>query len=439
MRVAPARDLTALGTGWASTARPAVVAGTNPLGAAFHPLVRWAFYVFMFSLPFEWPARSIPVEVTTLTGMAFLVATLIQPRACFARRPTALWWFGAALYLYWVSFVVAGAAYPNDAVKAFALRVQLVLVFWAAYNLMRDERIATRALLTFGLACVVLAALSVGGAVHLDEEWVKKSGRVTLFGQNPNRAGLILGLGALALVGLTYGRDRKVLRPRLLVWPMLALIGFAIVKTGSRGSLLAVTVGLWTFAVGGRSIVMKVRNAVVAALVIAFLAGVAWQQPLTRKRFQQAQAGNLAGRERIFPAAWGLFRERPLLGWGPGQNKYELARRLPEEFRTWRDTHNLVLELLTSTGVLGTIPFLAGMGLCVWGAWTARRGKHGMLPLAMSAALLIANMSGNGIALKLLWIVLAYGAATASLLAPQRAPPLGQPRTGAPAPHRVLL
>ncbi|HMG18706.1 MAG TPA: O-antigen ligase family protein [Gemmatimonadales bacterium] len=406
----------------------------HPVGAAFHPLVRWAFYVFMFSLPFEWPNRSIPVEVTTLTGMVFLLATLIQPRACFARLPTALWWFGAALYMYWVSFVVAGAAYPNDAVKAFALRVSLVLVFWAAYNLMRDERIATRALLTFGLACLALAVLSVGGAVHLDEEWVKKSGRVTLFGQNPNRAGLILALGALALVGLTYGRDRKLLRPRLLVWPLLAVIGIAIVNTGSRGSLLALVLGLWMFAVGGRSLLVKIRSAVVAVLIIAFLAGVAWQLPIMRKRFQQAQHGNLAGREKIFPAAWGLFRERPLLGWGPSQNKYELAKRLPEEFRTWRDTHNLVLELLTSTGVLGTIPFLAGMGLCVWGAWTARRGTHGMLPFAMSTALLMGNMSGNGIALKLLWIVLAYGAATSSLLAPQRAPPPRQPRTGAPPP-----
>lgn len=406
--------MTALGTAWAPTARPGAIASTNPVGAAVHPIVRWAFYVFMFSLPFEWPNRSIPVEVTTLTSLVFLVATLIQPRACFARRPPALWWFGAALYMYWVSFVVAGAAYPNDAVKAFALRVSLVLVFWAAYNLMRDERVATRALLTFGLACAVLALLSVGGAVHLDEEWVKKSGRVTLFGQNPNRAGLILALGALALIGLTYGRDRKLIRPRLLVWPLLAVIGIAIVNTGSRGSLLSLALGLWMFAVGGRSLLVKIRGAVVAVLVIAFLAGVAWQLPLMRKRFQQAQHGNLAGREKIFPAAWDLFRERPLLGWGPGQNKYELARRVPDEFLNWRDTHNLVLELLTSTGVLGTIPFLTGLGLCVWGAWTGRRSTHGMLPFAMATALLISNMSGNGIALKLLWITLAYGAATAS-------------------------
>ena len=411
----PARGVTTSGAVWAPN--------DDARAEAFHPLVRWGLYLFVFSLPFEWPQRSIPVEVTTLTGGIFLLATLIQPQRCFARLPTALWWFCATLVVFWVSFAGGGGTYPGDALKAFVLRLQNLLAFWAAYNLMRDDRIATRTWLTFGVACVALAAFTLAGAVNLDEDWVKKSGRVTLFGQNANHAGLILASGALALVGLTYGRDRKLLRPRLLVWPLLALIGIALVKTGSRGSFLSLTLGLWTFTAGGRTILVKLRNTAVAVLAVALLAWAAWQLPLMRERFQQVEQGNLAGRERIFPAAWGLFLERPLLGWGPAQNKYELARRLPEEFRTWRDTHNLVLELLTSVGVIGALPFFLGTGLCVWGAWRARRGNHGILPFAMAVALLMGNMSGNYIGLKLFWLVLAWGAAAGSLVAAQRPAP----------------
>lgn len=416
---------------WASGVTPSgrrAVPGASPLGEAFHPFVRWALYLFVFSLPFEWPQRSIPVEVTTLTGAIFLLATLIQPGRCFARLPTALWWFFAALTVFWVSFAVGGAAYPGDALKAFVLRLQNLLAFWAAYNLMRDDQIATRTWLVFGVACVTLASFTLAGAVNLDEDWVKRSGRVTLFGQNANHAGLILASGALALVGLTYGRDRKLLRPRLLVWPLLALIGVALVKTGSRGSFLSLTLGLWTFSAGGRSVLVKLRNTVVAVSAVALLAWAAWQVPLMRERIQQVEQGNLAGRERIFPAAWGLFLERPLLGWGPAQNKYELARRVPEEFRTWRDTHNLVLELLTSIGVIGAVPFLLGTGLCLWGAWKARGGNHGILPLALAVALLMGNMSGNYIGLKLFWLVLAWGAAAGSLVVPRL-----------PAPSRLRL
>jgi len=411
----PARGVTTSGAVWAPN--------DDARAEAFHPLVRWGLYLFVFSLPFEWPQRSIPVEVTTLTGGLFLLATLIQPQRCFARLPTALWWFCATLAVFWVSFAVGGAAYPRDALKAFVLRLENLLAFWAAYNLMRDDRIATRTWLIFGVACVALASFTLAGAVNLDEDWVKKSGRVTLVGQNANHAGLILASGALALVGLTYGRDRKLLRPRLLVWPLLALIGIALVKTGSRGSFLSLTVGLWTFTAVGRTILVRVRNTAVAVFAVALLAWAAWQLPLMRERFQQIEQGNLAGRERIFPAAWGLFLERPLLGWGPAQNKYELARRLPEEFRTWRDTHNLVLELLTSLGIIGALPFLLGTGLCVWGAWKARRGNHGILPFAMAVALLMGNMSGNYIGLKLFWLVLAWGAAAGSLVAPPRATP----------------
>jgi O-antigen ligase len=96
---------------------------------------------------------------------------------------------------------------------------------------------------------------------------------------------------------------------------------------------------------------------------------------------------------------------------------------VPEEFRTWRDTHNLVLELLTSLGVIGALPFLLGTGLCVWGAWKARRGNHGILPFAMAVALLMGNMSGNYIGLKLFWLVLAWGAAAGTLVAPQHPAP----------------
>lgn len=407
---------------WAPAISPRPLTGSHAAGEAFHPLVRWSLYLFVFSLPFEWPQRSIPVEITTLTGTIFLLTTLIQPGRCYARLPAAVWCFAATLVVFWMSFIIGGGTYPADVAKSFFLRFENLLTLWAGYNLMRDDRVATRTWLVFGIACFTLAAFTLGGAVNLNDAWVKKSGRVTLFGQNANHAGLILAAGALALVGLTYGRDRKLFRPRLLVWPLLILIGIALVKTGSRGSLLSLTLGLWTFTVAGRDILVKLRNSIVAILAVVLLAAAAWQLPLMRERFTQAGEGDLAGRERIFPAAWGLFLERPLLGWGPAQNKYELARRVPEEFRTWRDTHNLVLELITSLGVIGALPFLLGVGACAWGAWRGRHGNHGILPLAMIIALLMGNMSGNYIGLKLFWLALAWGAAAGSLAASNHTP-----------------
>jgi len=422
-------SVTAVAPAWTSIAQRRATPAATAAATPFHPLIRGALYLFVASLPFEYPGRSIPLEVTTITGCVFLLTTLIQPVRCFGRTPAALWCFAAFLYFFWVSFAIGGGAYPNEALKSFTAFLLLMLVFWAASNLLRDVRVSAGALLTLGIASAVLALLTVGGAVRLDPDWVKDSGRVTLLGQNANRAGLILGSGALALVGLAYAREHPLFRPRFFVWPMLAVIGLAMLQGASRGSLLALVVGLWTFTVGGRTIVANLRNAVIALCAVGLLAWAGWQLPLTRARFHRVEQLDLSGREEILPAAVGMVLERPLSGWGPSQNKYELGYRLPQQAHERRDTHNLVLEVLTSTGLLGGVPFLLGVGLCIWGAWKSRRGADGILPFAMAAAVLTANMSSNYIAFKLFWLVLAYGSAAGSRIA-------GRPDSP-PSPTRV--
>src|SRR2546430_12979188 len=109
-----------------------------------------------------------------------------------------------------------------------------------------------------------------------------------------------------------------------------------------------------------------------------------------------------------------MAAERPLVGWGPVNNKYELGIRLDERIHRRRDAHNLLLEVLTATGAFGAVPFLVGLGLCAAGAWQARRRAHGVLALALLAGVMLANMSGNWIASKLLWVILAYGLASAT-------------------------
>jgi len=140
-----------------------------------------------------------------------------------------------------------------------------------------------------------------------------------------------------------------------------------------------------------------------------------YNSTLMRNRLESAATeGNLAGREEIFPELIQMFREKPLLGWGPITNKYELGIRLHEIKHPRRDAHNVVLEVLSATGVLGTIPFVIAVGLSVLAAWRARRRLHGILPAALVAVVLVANMSGNRIANKVFWLVFAYSVAAAT-------------------------
>jgi O-antigen ligase len=123
----------------------------------------------------------------------------------------------------------------------------------------------------------------------------------------------------------------------------------------------------------------------------------------------------LAGREQLWPSLVDMFLEKPLLGWGPVNNQYEVAARTTDMAREHRDAHNLLLELFTAMGVVGAAPFLIGMAICVIAAWRGRTSPYGIVPLALMALFLVANISTNLLAYKPFWWVLALALASETL------------------------
>ena len=44
----------------------------------FNPIVRWTFYLLVFSIPFEFPDRSFPIEIPTITGRIVSISAQIE-------------------------------------------------------------------------------------------------------------------------------------------------------------------------------------------------------------------------------------------------------------------------------------------------------------------------------------------------------------------------
>src|SRR5207302_2999399 len=132
--------------------------------------------------------------------------------------------------------------------------------------------------------------------------------------------------------------------PVPLRWPLVALIAGAVIQTGSRGGLLALATGVMMFLFRGPTAWARLRNAGAALVVLGGLAFAAYRSDGMRNRlFAAAESGNLAGRERIYPTLLVMIRERPIIGWGPVENQYELEHRLKEPGFIKRDAHNLIL------------------------------------------------------------------------------------------------
>jgi O-antigen ligase len=395
----------------ATAVRRAPRASVPPVG----PLLRWSFLAFVFSIPFEAADIGQPITVSKIFGYLFLLVAASEPRTCFRRSPRAMRWFVAYLVVYVLLGIPQASDYVDEvAVRLFTL-VQMLILLWIAYNLLRRERMVNEMLRAFCLACFVLAVLQLSGVTATTQDW-RDVERVTALRQNPNELAGVLALGLVALTGLVARRKRAGTQRSALILAAFAVVAVATVQTGSRGGVLALGVGLLVFLRGSGSRWSRARNLILVIAAMGIVLWISTRSETALVRWQATlQTGNLAGREAIYPEAWRMFLERPLIGWGPVNHVYELGARVADSAVDGKtDTHNLLLWLLTETGVLGLVPFAFAIGLSVRGALRARRGPEGVLPLALLATMLALCMSGTWQFRKLFWLVLAYALAAGS-------------------------
>jgi O-antigen ligase len=261
------------------------------------------------------------------------------------------------------------------------------------------------------------------GVAATQWEFYGAGSRTSVLGQNPNNMANNISLGLVALMGFAFGRNKTSPWAKYVAAPLAVIMVGAIIDTGSRGALLALGIGFAAFAIRGKTLWAKAKSLVIVLAVLGGLVLAVLLTPSLVSRYEQTLNGNdMSGRENIFPTAWGMFKEKPFIGWGPIDNMYELGRRLqityggPVGPDGSKDTHNMLLEILTSTGLFGAVPILTCVILCLLAAWRARRGPRGALPIVMVITVILINMSGDWVASKLDWLMMACALASANPL-----------------------
>jgi O-antigen ligase len=365
-------------------------------------------YVFSISGVFDivgLPARPL--------GMLFFAIYCFYYNPLLAAWPApsrACWWFLAYATIY----ILNGLFLPEELVFNSFIRLftflQLILFFWVAGDLCKDERIMLQVLWMYAIASSVLA---VGMLLQLPA-FQPTSMDV---GGEPERAS-VLGLGnalptmfALAIVTLAglCLHPAYMLFTRLL-WACLALpILVALVKTGGRAGMASLLIGFLVYLAPHWRSQRRLCALLLALLGVAATIYFIMNSPGAERRWQETYEGNLAARENIAPAALKMFLERPLLGWQPIICGRELGRRLGVYNR---DAHNLFLQLLLEVGLVGTVPFLMGLWRCAQTAWQARTGRLGMLPLALLITVLAAAMAHTFLVHKWFWLILVCAASS---------------------------
>jgi O-antigen ligase len=347
--------------------------------------------------------------VPKLLGVALALLGLLQPRRCYKWPLKPFWWFIVyfGVFLLWGGYLLLTPPDIPDFSSTFfgyvRRMIQLFVLLWICCNLLQEYRTAQGALWALSLSAVVLSLLQLLGVTSN----VSSGGRVGAFeAANPNNLAAVLSLGFLALAGLSYGQNENQLKYRVFCWIGAAIVGIAIALTGSRGAILAIVGTLFFLLFRGRSLATQLKFAAVALVAMALLAAASYQVEAVRARWERTfYEESLAGRERIFPEAVDMILERPILGWGPIVHLWELGPRLGWPMR---DEHNSYLYLLAEGGIVGALPFFAGLWVSLRCAWRGRRGIAGLVPLLMLMFILLLSMKGTLHHRKYYWLVVGY-------------------------------
>src|SRR5882762_3876313 len=182
-------------------------------------IVRWAFYLSVFSIPFSLlslPGTGGRITVIRLLQMLILCAILSQPRVCVRFVPTALFWFLA----YCAVRILAGLWLAPEQATVWWPSTLALLQFalpwvWVMFNVLRFPNMSRRGLWALVWGCVFCALFHIAGIgmVEVDQGI---EGRSTVFGENANVAGATYAIAVIVLVGLGMFKGLK-LKQRLLL------------------------------------------------------------------------------------------------------------------------------------------------------------------------------------------------------------------------------
>ncbi|HZA55516.1 MAG TPA: O-antigen ligase family protein, partial [Candidatus Udaeobacter sp.] len=319
-------------------------------------VVRWSFIGFAAVIPFEAATIGTSLSVSKLSGVFFIACYLFfyNPLSGKRRLPSGsapLVWFLVYFSVLLANGPFLDSFYLRQWITISLTLAQLLVLFWISSSLLTIEILRRRVLLAFAFGavlCALATLLNMPGFATVIESRVGE--RLTSMDSNPNYVAFAMVIAAVILIGTVLdGTLRNLWSKAFLASLVLPLLAVAV-RTGSRTGVAAFLIGfaicLFSSRQSGHS---QSGHRLMAVLLFISVSGamtyLVVRYPTVLSRFEEASAGNLAGRQNIIPVALEMIAERPILGWQPAVYWEELGRRTGRLFGT-RDAHNLILHLM---------------------------------------------------------------------------------------------
>lgn len=370
----------------------------------------------------------LPVDLTlSLVVVSMLIAGGLVVQALLARdrarprgsdlrtmEPMAA---AAVLFLFFALPMLGGEhdAYSIEkTTRLFTLTLVAAVLPLALFRTRGDLERFCNALAVLGLIMAVDASATLLTGHKLTEQ---THGRASAWGASPLQLGRVAGLAAVWIV--VRWLDRRA--PLLLVAPAVGALLVAVVGSGSRGPLLAVSVAITVSCL--LFYLTRVRTAARVLLGLAIcggflVVGMRLAPDAATERIARTVSGDFSGsseegRARAYERSLKLIPAHPLgIGWGGFADlNVKTPSGAPIDY-----PHNFVLEafleggwlvgVLLSALVLGALVRAASLGM--HGGDVAARGLFAVLLYLVVNALVSGDINGNRYMLTFVVLALAY-------------------------------
>jgi putative inorganic carbon (hco3(-)) transporter len=370
----------------------------------YRPLLLGMIFLMPVNPYLSW---HLPVKdlQTLLRFCLFAGALLARQRAGEALWP---WLFSGrvtrALLGYFAVAVIASTVFngPTGAAARELMRLTSYLCFYYAIvdwiRTEHDLRAILQALLfsTIVVALFGLYQFAIGGYSGLYEalypiqdEALKNppwSGRVTSFLSHYNGAAAYLNMVVPFCIALAVRAQNSFTRRLGRICLVLSTI--ALVLTQSRGGLLAyvaiLLISAYLLAPDQRTRLRWMTAATLFSIAGAVLAGSIFE------RLSGVDSFTEITRLAIWAGGWLIFIGHPVAGIGYGNFKAALATAISVPDGFMLDAHNLYLELLAETGILGFVLFTMLIIICLRYARRMPRQSADPVECAVGLAVFVA-------------------------------------------------
>jgi O-antigen ligase len=321
-----------------------------------------------------------------------------------ARFLAPLWlWFGLLTAMN-VWYGQAG----SFAILDYLAILQNILLFGFLVMHGRKER----GVLEQGMLWFAVGAAAQAGMFRAGFGVEELGGRISMFGDGANGIGLRMGAG-MTILALAVAQDPlKLGKLRYLLLLPLPFMLQLLVATGSRVALLSFGLALITGTAlfKTKRMVWKISLLALGATV-AFMVGlsVIASETLSSRLIASYYERDLAGRDVIWADLLPLVTSHPFLG--SGQTGF--AQFTAMIFGGFISPHNVFLEVLCYTGVVGLSLYLWFLWRVFQSGWKSYRTEGWLLPLLLWSPIVGCLVSGQVLAWKFVWCILAYNVASA--------------------------